>query len=182
MQLEGSKFLIEDVSNQKKTPTLAIIACASNYYYRVEHFFACLIAQCFGLNFQCILLLFKAMQSMNMFLQTAHDTSSTSYSSSRLTLFQLFAQVNGTVPVLWIIISINLVRDIYLKVFSTPQCSPMSNLIFNLIELMHVDDTNLDVLNIEGKFTLELIELGQRMLDSWQFALSISGGDLKLNK
>ena len=42
----------------------------------------------------------------------------------------------------------------------------MSRMVFTLIELMHVDDSNLCVLNIEGKHTLEVIELGQRMLDA----------------
>ena len=51
-----------------------------------------------------------------------------------------------------------------------------------IIELMCVNDIDLNVLNIEGKYALEVIELDQRILDAWQFALSISGGDLKLDK
>ena len=58
----------------------------------------------------------------------------------------------------------------------------MTKLMFTLITLTYFDETNLNVLNIEGKYALEVIELGQRMLHIWTFSLSISGGDLKLDK
>ena len=76
-------------------------------------------------------------------------------------------QVNGTAKVLWIIISIILVRYLYLKGLDTPQQFPISNLIFTLIPLKHFDDTDLNVLNIEEKHTIEVIKLGQKILDSW---------------
>ena len=69
-------------------------------------------------------------------------------------------QGNSAEPVLWIIISIILVRHLYLKGLSIPQCSPTSKLIFNLIALMLVDNIDLKLLKIEGKFTLEVMELG----------------------
>ena len=71
-------------------------------------------------------------------------------------------QRNGSALVLCMIISIILVRCLYLKGLATPQHSPMSNVMITLIELMCVDYTDLIVLNIEGKSTLEVIELGQK--------------------
>ena len=64
------------------------------------------------------------------------------------------------------IIAIILIKCIYLKGLATPQYSPMSHMMFTLIGLMCVDDTDLNVLKIEGKSTLEVIEVGQRMLDA----------------
>ena len=80
------------------------------------------------------------------------------------------------------IVSIILVRCLYFKGLATPQHSPTKKLMFTLISLICVDDTNLNALNLEGKSTLEVIELDQKILDAWKFALSISIGDLKLEK
>ena len=75
-----------------------------------------------------------------------------------------------------------LVRCLYLKVLTDPQYSPTSHIVFTLIALVCVDDTNLNVLKIEGKSTLKVIELGKIILDDWKFDISISEGDLKLDK
>ena len=117
-----------------------------------------------------------------MFLQTACDTSTYACSSPRLTLFRGVMQGNGESPFLWMIMSIILIKYIYLKGLSTPQYSPMSQMMFALIALTCVDDTDLNVFDPEGKSTLEAIEAGQRMIDVWQFGLSVSGEDLKFEK
>ena len=69
-------------------------------------------------------------------------------------------QGNRTATVAWIIISIILVRYIYLKGLDTPQQFTMSNLMFAFISLTHFDDTDLNELSIEGKSTLEVTQLG----------------------
>ena len=51
---------------------------------------------------------------------------------------------------------------------------------FTLIALTCFHDVDLNVLNADWKYALEVIELDQRVLDAWQFALSIYG--LKLDK
>ena len=94
------KDLIAEVSNQKKTTKLVISADASNFYDRVTHPVASLTAQHFGLQLKYLLLLLKTTQSMNMFLQTAHGTSLSAYSSSQPILFQVEMQGNGAGPVL----------------------------------------------------------------------------------
>ena len=78
--------------------------------------------------------------------------------------------------------SIILVRHVCLKGLATPQYSPMSNLMLTLIALMHVDETDLNILCVEGESASEVIDLCQRMLDAWKFDLSVSGYDLKLDK
>ena len=55
-------------------------------------------------------------------------------------------------------------------------------MMFTLIVLMCVDDIDLNALDTEGKLTSEVSEAGQRMIDAWQSGLSLSGGDLKLEK
>ena len=82
-------------------------------------------------------------------------------------------QENGASTVLWMIISIILVRHLYLKGLNNPPQSTMSNLIFTFILLTCVNSACLGVLSIEGTSTLQMIELGQKIIDSFQFALSI---------
>ena len=53
---------------------------------------------------------------------------------------------------------------------------------FKLVALTHVDETDLNVLNLNQKLTLEVIEEAQALLFAWQFALQVSGGELKLEK
>ena len=55
-------------------------------------------------------------------------------------------------------------------------------MMFSLIVLINVDDTDLNVLNLEGKSAIESIEIGQIIIDDWQFSISVTGGDLKLEK
>ena len=88
---------------------------------------------------------------MNVLLQKSYGTLSTAYSSPQLKIFQGATQGNGTAPVLWMIVSIILVRYIYLKGLATTQYSHMSHMVFTLIALINVDDTDLNVLRIEEK-------------------------------
>ena len=47
-------------------------------------------------------------------------------------------------------------------------------MMLTLIVLMQIEDADLNVLSTEGKSTFEVAELGQKMLDAWKFALSVS--------
>ena len=58
-------------------------------------------------------------------------------------------QGNGAALVLRIITSISLIRRLYLKGLATPHYSPMSQMMFTLLELICVDDAYLNVINIE---------------------------------
>ena len=122
------------------------------------------------------------MQSMNIFLQNAYGTSSSAYSSPLFRLFQGVTQGNGAEPVLWMIMSIVFIRCLYLKGLASPHYSLIYQIMFTLIALMHVGYADLNVLNLERKSKIEVIQLGQRIVDDWQFDLSVSGGYLKLEK
>ena len=108
---------------------------------------------------------------MNTFFQTAYGTSPSAYSRSRPRLFQGEMQGNGTVPVLWMIMSIILIKNLYLTGLATPQYSPMSQMMFTLIALMNVDDKDMKALDTEGKSTSEVIETGKRMIDTCELSL-----------
>ena len=109
------------MSNEKNTATLAISADASNYYDRVSHPFTSLTAQHFGLKLQYLFLLQKKTQSMNMFLQTAYGTSSSAYSRPLPRMFEGTTQGNGAAPVLLMIMSIIMIKYLYLKGLAIPQ-------------------------------------------------------------
>ena len=55
-------------------------------------------------------------------------------------------------------------------------------MMFTLIVLRYVDVTGLNVLNLDGKSTIKVIEIVQRIVDDWKFALSVSRGYIKLVK
>ena len=56
-----------------------------------------------------------------------------------------------------------IIKYLYLKGLATPKYSPILQMMFTLIALMCVDDTDLNVLNTEGKSTSEVIKTGQIM-------------------
>ena len=155
---------------------------ASNFYDQVAHPFTCLTSQNCGLELPCLLLLVKTIQSMKMVFHTAYGTSSSHYSIPCFRLFQWVTHGNWDAPVLWMIMSIILIRHLYLKGLASPHYSPISQMMFSLIVLINVDDTDLNVLNLEGKSSIESIEIGQIIIDDWQFSIWVSGRDLKLEK
>lgn len=77
-----NKKLIADIANVRKLPTATICADATNCYDRVAHPFASLCAQYFGLEITYLTILFRAIQSMKMFLRTSHGISTTYYSDT----------------------------------------------------------------------------------------------------
>ena len=82
------KKLIADIANIRKLPTIIICADATNCYNRVAHPFASLCAQYFGLDIIYLAVLFRAIQSMKMFLRTSHGVSENYYSDNEGQLFQ----------------------------------------------------------------------------------------------
>ena len=48
--------------------------------------------------------------------------------------------------------------------------------------LLYVNNTDLNLLNLDSISTEEIVTRVQAMLDAWQTALQISGGELKLEK
>ena len=71
IHLALNKKLIADIADVRKLPMIAICADATNCYDRVAHPFASIYSQCFGLELSYLIVIFKAMQSMKMFLRTS---------------------------------------------------------------------------------------------------------------
>ena len=103
------KKLIADIANVRKLLTIIIYADAMNCYDRVAHPFASLCAQYFGLDIMYLAVLFRAIQSMKMFLCTSHSVSENYYSDNEGQPFQGVVQGSGVVPAIWMIIAIFLV-------------------------------------------------------------------------
>ena len=53
---------------------------------------------------------------------------------------------------------------------------PISGTLFSLAPLVHVDDSDLNILNLNQKLTLEVVEEAQALLNAWHFVLQILGG------
>ena len=177
-----NKKLISDIANVRKLPMITICADATNCYDRVAHPFASLCAQYFGLEVSYLAVLFRAIQSMKMFLRTSYGISQTAYSGEEGRPFQGLVQGSGAAPALWMIISIFLVRYLYSKNVTTQLSTPISGIILPLVALMFVDDADLYVFNSGTDTTRDLVLKAQRLLDAWHNILTITGGSLKLSK
>ena len=76
------KKIIANIANVLNLPTATICADVMNCYNRVAHIFASLCAQYFRLEIIPLTILFRAIQSMKMFLQTLHGTLTNYYSET----------------------------------------------------------------------------------------------------
>ena len=90
--------------------------------------------------------LFRTIQNMKMHLRTAFGVSSSFYTGNDLP-FQGAVQGKGSVPDLWLIISMFLTRHLHHKNVVTKIITPVSKISHCLAALMHVDDTDLHVFN-----------------------------------
>ena len=161
---------------------ITICADATNCYDRVAHPFASLCAQYFGLDIAYLVVLFRAIQSMKMFLRTSFGVSKDFYSGNEGRPFQGVVQGSGAAPASWMIISIFLVRYLYSKNLTTSISSPITNMILPLVALIFVDDTDICVFNSGSETTEELVVKAQKFLDAWHHMLTFTGGNLKLSK
>ena len=152
-----NKKLIEDICNEVNTPCVVIITDATNRYDIIAHPFASLTAQHFVFCIDYILELLQAIQSMTKFLCTSFGVSSTFHSITSYSPFQDSFQLNGATPILWLMISIILVRYFCLKYLVSQNCTPISRSIFSLADLLHVDDTDPNVINFSNKPIFEVI-------------------------
>jgi hypothetical protein len=95
------KKLIVDIANVRKLPTITICYDATNCYNRVAHPFASLCAKYFGLDIMYLAVLFRAIQSMKMFLSTSHSMSENYYSDNEGQPFQGVVQGSRAAPALF---------------------------------------------------------------------------------
>ena len=150
----------------RKLPIITICADTTNCYNRVAHPFASLCAQYFGLDLSYLVVLFRAIQSMKMFLRTAFRVSEHYYSGDNNRPFQGVVQGSNAASALWMIISIFLVRYLYRKNLTTQLSIPLSGIVMPLVALIFVDDTDLYVFNSGSDTTEELVFKAQHLLDA----------------
>ena len=143
-----NKKLIANIANQAKSPLVVVSADATNCYDQVAHPFASLTAQHFGIQINYILVLLKAIQNMTIHLQIAYRVSSLAYSGSNLIPFQRVVQGNEATLVLWLIISILLIRYLYALGLVSKHSTLISGIVFQLATLIYVDNTDLNILNL----------------------------------
>ena len=61
-------------------------------------------------------------------------------------------------PVLWLIISIILVRHLCVLNLVIEHCTPISGILFSLAVLVHADESDLNILNLNQKIIFEVVE------------------------
>ena len=136
---------------------ITICADGTNCYNRVAYLFASMCVQYFGVELSYLVVLFRAIQSMKMFLRTAFGVSKSCYSDNEGRPFQGAVQGSGAAPVLWMIISIFLVRYPHSKNLTTYLLIPLSGIVMPLAALIFADNTNLYVFNLGSETTEELV-------------------------
>ena len=83
-----------------------------------------------------------------MYLQIAYGVSTSAYFGSDLMPFQGVIQGNRAVPVFWLIISILLIHYLYALGLVSKHSTLISGIVFQFAALIYMDDTNLNVLNL----------------------------------
>ena len=100
-----------------------------------------------------------------MYLQTSFGTLTSAYSYSIQSSFQDSIQGNRATLVLWLIIGILLIRYFYLKGLVSKHFTPISNISFQLAAFLYIDDSDLNILNLNRKSNLEVIKEAQALLN-----------------
>ena len=77
-----NKKVFSDISNQKKASSVVISADTTNCYNRIAHPFTSLTAQYFRVQLSYLLVLFKAIQNMKIFLKISYRILTSSYHSN----------------------------------------------------------------------------------------------------
>ena len=115
-----------------------------------------------------------------MYLYTAYRISSSYYIGTSSKPFQGGIQGNSVVLVAWFILSIFLVRFLYLHKLVLSHTTPISLISYTLASLLYVDDTDVFIRNLGSKSISDISSRAQKTLDLWRFALHLTSGDLKL--
>ena len=77
-----------DIKNQLKQPTITISANATNCFDRMAYPFAALACRYFRLQVEYIMILFKSIQIIRMYLMTCFRVSSLYYTETSTKPFQ----------------------------------------------------------------------------------------------
>ena len=97
------------------------------------------------------------IQLLKMFFRISFRVFSKFYTGTKELPFQGRVQGNRAIPPIWLIISILLIRYLYgLKLISVIKIS-ITQLVFQLVGFLYIDDTNLILMNDGKESTVEII-------------------------
>ena len=115
-----------------------------------------------------------------MHLRTGFRTSSSFYSSTSNWIFQGVIQGNGAALVVWLLLSILLVKYLYSLELIPQLITLLSLVLFQLAASLYIDDTNINIRNNSTESESDIIARAQKLISVWQDTLRLTGGDLKI--
>lgn len=152
-----------------------------NCYDRVNHSYAALTLQAFGVPQSAVLTMISALSHMQFSIRTAFGESPVLYGGSENNPYHGLCQGNGAAPAGWTVIrSANVCRQ-QRNGHYIPISSAISNTSSDLCTVLYVDDRDLFLLG-DDSTTQKLLSRLQKAADCWAGGLSVSGGALKLRK
>ena len=182
IHLALSKKLIADIANQEKYLTIVISADTTNYYDRISYPIAGIAYRLYILSIEYLAILFRTIQAMQMHLHTSFGISNYHYSETKLLPFQGVIQGNKATPVLQLILLILLIQYLYHLQLVLQSITLVLLTTFQIAALLYANDTNIIVRNDGTESKEEILIKAQKMLQTQQYALQITGSNLKLQK
>lgn len=171
-----------DVSRQRRVPAAAASVDAANCYDRVNHAYASLVLQAFGVPYSAVISMLSALSNMQFSIRTGFGESRILHGGSVLSPYHGLCQGNGAAPAAWTVISsVNVGRQ-RRKGFNFPITSAISGTRTDLCAVLYVDDTDLLLLGDNTSTSDSVLEKLQDAVACWSEGLRASGGALKLKK
>lgn len=171
-----------DLSRQRRVPAAAASVDAANCYDRVNHTYAALTLQAFGVPQSAVLSMLSALSHMQFSIRTAFGESPILHVGSSTAPYHGLCQGNGAAPAGWTVISlVNVCRQRSNGHF-IPISSAISGTSTDLCAVLYCYDTDLFLLGDDCTTQEDLLSKLQKAVDCWAGGLSVSGGTLKLRK
>jgi len=145
---------------------------------------ASIACQRLGVSLTVLETIFSSIQSMHIFLRTAHGDSSSSYNSVSSTglPFQGVCQGNGASPALWLAASIPLIESVCRHGNLATFISPISLQQASLVSFLYVDNCDLLAFGAASVPHDHVIVALQWNVNLWQGGLRAMGSSLSQKK
>lgn len=132
------------------------------------------------MNYMNILL--ATNQQMQMNIRTSFGISKGFYVGTKNKPFQGTIQGNGAFTAIWIVVSIFLIMYMDNNHPTQPIFTPTTLIPLFILAIMYINDTDLFIFNTNSESEQEITSRTLELLNTWHFALPLSGGDLKFEK
>ncbi len=163
------------------TLAVALVGCHT-CYDSVSHLPASIACQCLGVSPAILETIFSSIQSMNIFLHTVHDNTSSPYNGISFTglPFQGVCQGNGAGLALWLATSIPLIESLHHHGHIATFTSPISRHQVSLVGFLYVNNCDLLAFGAHNIPHDQVISALQKNILLWQGGLRATGGSLSL--